>query len=459
MLLVIGAALAPDSLRAQRDADRVAVRPTPLADAATVIAAAPSEVPPELRQPPGLAVESAWTRWQSDHDRKIRSRLRDGDADSLVNLWLYGTSFTNAPRAIDRPGQTDGTGVGPELLARRLDHFLSAVREAADDERMLFARSVFDDLDIEVGTAGGRNRARQYLLDRRRRAQDEFRRYNERFTAAVRKDPDNDIATLATLFRDRGVSLDTSLLPDFATDQALEAIRTQKLLAPGSVHRVAIIGPGLDLVNKADGQDFYPPQTTQPFTLVDSLLRLGLATTPGLSVTAFDISPRVLAHLERAASRAGTAPYIIELRLNENERWTPAYAQFWSQVGERIGEPTTPRPAPATAGRFRQRALRVRPEILRTLSARDLNVVVERTDATAGHRFDLIVATNVLVYYDAFEQALAMANIAAMLEPGGVFLSNNLVEHAPATLSAPLHMELVYSDLQREHVFLYQLRR
>ena len=47
-------------------------------------------------------------------------------------------------------------------------------------------------------------------------------------------------------------------------------------LAAGSVRRVALIGPGLDFTDKAEGYDFYPPQTIQPFALLDSLVRLGL---------------------------------------------------------------------------------------------------------------------------------------------------------------------------------------
>ena len=33
-------------------------------------------------------------------------------------------------------------------------------------------------------------------------------------------------------------------------------------------------------------------------------------------------------------------------------------------------------------------------------------------------RFDLIIATNVLVYYDVFEQSLALANLATMMRRG-----------------------------------------
>ncbi|MCI0391227.1 MAG: class I SAM-dependent methyltransferase [Acidobacteria bacterium] len=38
---------------------------------------------------------------------------------------------------------------------------------------------------------------------------------------------------------------------------------------------------------------------------------------------------------------------------------------------------------------------------------------------------DLIIATTILVYYDVFEQSLALANIESALRPGGFLLSNN----------------------------------
>jgi len=44
--------------------------------------------------------------------------------------------------------------------------------------------------------------------------------------------------------------------------------------------------------------------------------------------------------------------------------------------------------------------------------------------APAAGPFDLVIATNVLIYYDTFEQALAMSNIEAMLKPGAFLLAN-----------------------------------
>jgi hypothetical protein len=59
------------------------------------------------------------------------------------------------------------------------------------------------------------------------------------------------------------------------------------------------------------------------------------------------------------------------------------------------------------------------------------NVVYDRLRPARPELFDLVVATNVLVYYDTFEQSLAAASIAAMLREGGVFLTNDAVLELP----------------------------
>ena len=54
-------------------------------------------------------------------------------------------------------------------------------------------------------------------------------------------------------------------------------MKARGLLKPGAVRRVAIVGPGLDFADKDVGFDIYPQQTLQPFAVLDSLKRLGLA--------------------------------------------------------------------------------------------------------------------------------------------------------------------------------------
>ena len=58
----------------------------------------------------------------------------------------------------------------------------------------------------------------------------------------------------------------------------------------------------------------------------------------------------------------------------------------------------------------------------RALHAERLDIVTERLD---GEPFDLIIATNILPYFDDTQLALAMTNIAAMLAPGGAFCTTS----------------------------------
>ena len=78
------------------------------------------------------------------------------------------------------------------------------------------------------------------------------------------------------------------------------------------------------------------------------------------------------------------------------------------------------------------RAVAIRGQFAARIQVYDANIVAETLDFPPGQGFDLIVATNVLVYYNRLEQALAMANIARLLNPGGIFLANNPLpsEHA-----------------------------
>ena len=105
---------------------------------------------------------------------------------------------------------------------------------------------------------------------------------------------------------------------------------------------------------------------------------------------------------------------------------------FWRNFGSRIGDETTLNLSPPDGVDLR--AARIRPEVVSSLEVRDLNIVVERLAPLADEdRFDLIVATKILVCYSVFEQSLARANVASMLRPGGILLSNNVLVELPTT--------------------------
>jgi len=107
----------------------------------------------------------------------------------------------------------------------------------------------------------------------------------------------------------------------------------------------------------------------------------------------------------------------------------------------------------------RVRAVRVRSDVVTVIVPIDLNIVLERLTLPEAERFDLVVATNVLVYYDAFEQGLAVANIAAMLRPGGYFVTNYAVLPRPPFEPAARLTTRVFWDRQGNGDTLLAYRR
>jgi hypothetical protein len=90
----------------------------------------------------------------------------------------------------------------------------------------------------------------------------DYNRYAELLKAAESQGNRNEeLLTRSRLFQACGVSLDTSWQPNFAIERSLSALKSKGLLAAGSMHRVAVIGPGLDFTDKNEGYDFYPPQS------------------------------------------------------------------------------------------------------------------------------------------------------------------------------------------------------
>jgi hypothetical protein len=265
------------------------------------------------------------------------------------------------------------------------------------------------------------------------------------------------------LFRERGIALDSSFPPDFALEEALAAAAKERWLEPRSVRRVAIVGPGLDFVDKSEGYDFYAPQTLQPFAVIDSLVRLGLSERSVLEVTTFDISARVNEHIARAAERARRGEgYVIQVPRDGAVPWKPETVAYWKSFGDRIASPVPAAPVPAAAGPVEIRAVRVAAEVVRAVHAQDMNVVFQRLDLGPERTFDLVIATNILVYYDVFEQCLALSNIEAMLRPGGFLLSNNALLELPSSqMHSVAYKAVAYSDRPHDgdRIICYQKSR
>ena len=142
----------------------------------------------------------------------------------------------------------------------------------------------------------------------------------------------------------------------------------------------------------------------------------------GPEIVLLDISPRIIEHVKQARARAAkNIGYTLNLPLPTSTPWVPEVRTYWQKFGDRIGAPVPARTSTAIAKLAELRAVRVRPSVVQRMSVLDVNIVTDRLD---GQAFDLVIATNVFLYYDVFEQALAMSNVEAMLKPGGFLLAN-----------------------------------
>ncbi|HKA16723.1 MAG TPA: class I SAM-dependent methyltransferase [Blastocatellia bacterium] len=446
-------------------------------DAHAIVEALADDLPPELKGKSPAEIKADWASWVARRDAGIRQRLIQGDEDSLINLLLFGTSFTSRPRItgsdltlLARLATQKGIRGSLALTSSKLDEILNArindlingLTSPGNNERLLFARQVLVAKKIyRTASLIGRNQIKDYLLTSLDRVLSEQTSYLKALEdARLLNNPGEEFYERSRLYRARGLSLDTSLLPDFAIEEAMKAIRAKGLLKEGSVRNVGIVGPGLDFTDKQEGYDFYPQQSIQPFAVIDTLLRLGLSSLGNLRVETLDLSPRVNDHLSHAnqLSQRGKE-YVVQLPRNLQARWKDDAVRYWEHFGDQIGVSTSPVVIPADVSDVKVRAVRIKPLVVSRIKPIDLNIILQRMELPPPDRFDLIIATNILVYYDVFEQSLAMANLEKMLRPGGFLLSNNALPEFPFL---PLHavgfLSVAYSDRPNDgdHIVWYE---
>jgi hypothetical protein len=469
---VLTAAVRPEQHRTQ--ASPPAARYITYDEARPIIEQLHEILPPDLQSAGPERLPSTWPAWVARRDQQIRARLAQGDEDSVVNLLLFGTSFTKRPRItlnelakagennLLSAGNTSGEATAfRNRIESRIDDLIRSMTSVRPDERTSFARRVIETAMRERMAPQVRSRVRDYLMTSVGRVLAEHASYGKLLESAKQLgDPSAEFAERSKLYATRGLSSDTSLMPNFAIERTLIALKNQRLLTENSVHRVGIIGPGLDFTDKHDGYDFYPQQTIQPFAVIDSLVRLGLARIPELQVTTFDLSPRVNEHLRRATASAKRGVwYTVQLPRESSAPWKPDAIEYWARFGDRIGAPAVAIPPPAGVPDLITRAIKIRPAVVSLITPLDTNIVLQRPNPVPQPGFDLLIATNILVYYDVFEQSLAMANVERMLRPGGFLLSNNAVLELPASNVHSIGYEtVVYSDRDGDgdHIVWYQ---
>jgi len=370
-------------------------------------------------------------------------RVREGDLDHLVYYLLQSGRITRLP------------AIEPALSARRLVESLAPVRRSAflrgdPAASPPLPRDVTDRIEAlmrAVAAPRGDARLRYFgslleaaFADPRTRAAGigaEYLRvmrfvYQKEFVAQRAAAP---AAAVAELYRTRGLSTDTAVEAGYVVHLGLGVL---KALEPTRrVRRVLIVGPGLDLAPRTALDDDAAPESYQPWAVMDAIVSLGLGTLGDLEIVAADINPRVVAHLKRAPEHPPLLRLATSLRESPTLTLSPEYVDYVERFGVAIAA-LPPGPARDLGNGERGKTVSVSSPAGRALRAAPLDVVTERLP---GERFDLVVATNILPYFDDPQLTLALANITSMLLPGGAFLHNEqrpMLGEITATLGVPL---------------------
>lgn len=356
-------------------------------------------------------------------------RVREGDWDHLVFYALQSTHVTTLPPiepALSAKALVDGLDAAareaflegrpgaapaiPPAVRNRVAALLDAVDAPGRDARLTYFQSL-------LRTTSGDRRTQQAAVLREYLRAMRFL-YQKEFVAQPA-----GAAAVAELYRTRGLSTDTAVEAGYVVYNGLGIVRA---LDPARrIRRVLIVGPGMDLAPRTGLLEAGPPESYQPWAVIDALLALGLSEAGELQVVGADINPRVVDHLTR--SRA--VPPVLSLISGIGERdavtLTPEYHDYFAQLGGAIAAAGAPPASQSASARFAaghlRKTIRVGARAASTLTAVTLDIVTERLDLP---EFDLIVATNILPYFDDTQLMLAMTNVGRMLAPGGVFLHN-----------------------------------
>ncbi len=334
-------------------------------------------------------------------------RLQEGAADHLVFYVLQSRSFTAADTiipALSAKAYHD-TGAIPDAVHQRIAAF-AGHRHTAPRGKLL-ARQL-----PEKGKT-------DYLESNYRRAMTFL--YDKEFASRTRVGQERR-DYVSRLYAGRGHSTDTSPNASFAASIEIEAMAARE---PGArIRRVLIVGPGLDLAPRENLREDLPPQSIQPYALADALLNSGLAIEAELDIDCADINPAAVAFI-------AAFPLHPHLTLPQSDR------HFGSHIGLVEGH--------GTVVETNNLEVHVRPGLARRIRAERWNILTRKPPEAL---YDLVVATNVLLYFNRAELLLAVNNIHKLLKPGGYFLHND-TRREMEEFTAPIGFSTVNARMVR----------
>jgi SAM-dependent methyltransferase len=355
---------------------------------------------------------TSFPRYIAEVRARDRARVREGDFDALVYYALQSSAFTRLPPiepATSAKAFHDG-GLIPHAVQDRFKALSGALRSSARDPRLAYFRALVE-----------RERASETPLPRL---------LEEQYARAMRSLYEKEFSSAGDAYQRRGLSTDTSAEVGYAVSLGLAALHA--LEPQRRIRRVLIVGPGLDLAPRTGMVEGSDPQSTQPFAVIDALVARGLADRTALRVYTLDINPRVTEWLTRMRGERPRLSLVTSVAEGEGVRFSDDYREYFAALGKAVGTEQK-----ITRAGHLSKAIQLAAGMTDAVAATTADIVTDRLD----ERFDLAVVTNVFPYLSDRDLLLALANIVAMLAPGGVLLHNEprpLIGEAMHALGLPL---------------------
>ena len=272
--------------------------------------------------------------------RENLRRVREGDLDHLVFYLLQSTRFTTL--AADRAGAQRPALVESPRSAASATQFLNEIEAR---RRAGASRGPLAHRRVRSGPRqAGRRCAAEIFPDlvsarrfRERRTWTaalgaEYLRamrfvYQKEFVAQRTERPADAVADL---YRTRGLSTDTAVEAGYLVHLGLAVAKG--LQPDRRIRRVLIVGPGMDLAPRTGFRDA-PPESYQPWAVIDALVSTGFARLDDLEVTAADINPRVVAHLRRSRTSPPTLSLTSEIAEKDGVSFSRDYRDYFAGLG------------------------------------------------------------------------------------------------------------------------------
>lgn len=367
--------------------------------------------------------ENTFPTYVQSLNRNTAERERAGEAEHLVYYALQSNRFTRRPRIEPaesarlfienlKPPTRDSFLKGDPLPDALLQNIPADVNARMQDLTVaLRSRNPDPRLAYFSGSSAGLNEMRKaYAVTMR------FL-YRKEFLSA--QEPGVRAAFVSSLYQQRGHSTDTQVEANFPVWTALATLRS--LNPTLKLRRVLIVGPGLDFAPRTDLMDAFDPQSYQPYAVADALLQLKLAGPEELSIRCVDINRRVVRFLNEFPRTERRLRLVSGLR---RETLASEFAGYFARLGTALGTDSALAPLPPPLERHFTKSVKVRPEIAARITAETMDFVTERYEPPK--QFDAVIVTNVFLYFNRTELALALANIQSMLKPGGYLVHNEV---------------------------------